>query len=300
MKKVPAIVSVQSMVAQGFVGNGAVVAGLLQCAVQPLPIPTVYYGAHGACQPRRGGPVPATLFYQLLTALKDREIDFLLSGFLGSSRQGTILAKWLEERRDLPYLLDPVLGDDPKGLYVSLDVVDVVREKLLPRADYVTPNPFELTLLAEGELTALEEGTKPRDCNKLYQGAKKLLQKGPSWVVVTSWRVDEQAQKIYNLLLHREGGAWEVAVDAVPKKAFGTGDLYAAILTAGLARSYTVKQSASAGAFAVAQSLQKASEQDMDTILPIGLTTDLFEEKNHSQFNITVTTLGKEEYNIDG
>ncbi|QGG47991.1 pyridoxal kinase [Heliorestis convoluta] len=299
MSKVPAIVSIQSMVAQGFVGNGAVVAGMLHCAVQPLPIPTVYYGAHGAIRPRRGGEVPATLFYQLLKALENREIDFLLSGFLGSPRQGEILAKWLEHRKDLPYLLDPVLGDDPQGLYVSPEVVEVVREKLLPRADYITPNPFELMVLAENETAPLPEEAAPRDCATLFQGAQKLLAQGPSWVIVTSWRKDRNEQTLYNLLLHREG-AWEVAVKAVPKKAFGTGDLFAAILASALSRSFSVRQAGAAAALAVAQSLQIAALQNADTVIPVGLRTDLFDETNYEQYGISVTPLGKEAYSTDG
>ncbi|MBC9783338.1 bifunctional hydroxymethylpyrimidine kinase/phosphomethylpyrimidine kinase [Heliobacterium chlorum] len=288
MERIPSVLSVQSMVARGFVGNSAVVPGLLACGIQPFPIHTVMLGAHGAVRPRRGGTVPDALFYGLLKSLEDTPVDHVLSGYLGSARQGKILSRWLMERPDIPYLLDPVLGDDPHGAYVVPEVARVVREDLLPLASVITPNPFEVFLLAG------IDGDKPpvgvargRDSRKILEAARHLLdsvrkeslQKGRAGlkaIVVTGWR--RENDRIYTLILEQEK-AWEIGTALVPWAAYGTGDLFAAILVAGICHGYDVSRSCMGASRAVAAALEQSQRYELDTVAPIHLPKDLFEEE---------------------
>ncbi|MBM7867021.1 hypothetical protein GTO89_10980 [Heliobacterium gestii] len=278
MQRVPATITVQSMVARGFVGNSAVIAGLLACRVEPYPVHTVMLGAHGAVRPRRGGVVPSPLFYGLLRSLEETEADLILSGYLGSAGQGEILADWLARRMaargSLPYLLDPVLGDDPHGLYVTPEVTDIVRERLLPLAQVVTPNPFEALKLA-----GMDPAATDRSEEVIMAAARRLLTAtpalgspspapGPQWVIVTGWR--RKNSRIYALALGRDE-AWEVGVDAIPWSAYGTGDLFAAVVAAGICHGRPVPAACVAAASAVAAALEQSQKSGADTVLPVGL-----------------------------
>ncbi|MTV47646.1 hypothetical protein GJ688_01455 [Heliobacillus mobilis] len=288
MGLIPSVLSVQSMVARGFVGNSAVIPGLLACGIQPFPIHTVMLGAHGAVRPRRGGTVPDSLFFGLLKSLKDTPVDHVLSGYLGSARQGKILSRWLIERPDIPYLLDPVLGDDPHGAYVVPEVARVVREDLLPLATVITPNPFEVFWLAG------VDGNKPpigvaggRDSRKILEAARQLMnsvkkesllkgRSGLKAIVVTGWR--RESERIYTLILDQES-AWEIGTALVPWAAYGTGDLFAAVLVAGICHGYDLPRSCRGAARAVAAALRRSQRYGLDTVAPIHLPDDFFEEE---------------------
>ncbi|MZP29060.1 hypothetical protein GTO91_04955 [Heliobacterium undosum] len=278
MDRIPSAITVQSLVARGFVGNSAVIPGFLACRVEPYPVHTVMLGAHGAVRPRRGGVVPSPLFYGLLRSLEEVEADLILSGYLGSAEQGDILADWLSRRmaakEPIPYLLDPVLGDDPHGLYVTPEVTDVVRERLLPLAQVITPNPFEVLKLA-----GMDPAAADRSEPVIIAAARRLLEPatGPcppapasrlQWVIVTSWR--RENNRIYTLALGREA-VWEVGVNAVPWSAYGTGDLFAAIVAAGICHDRSVPEACAAAARAVATALKEAQSNGADTVMPIGL-----------------------------
>ncbi|ABZ84701.1 pyridoxal kinase [Heliomicrobium modesticaldum Ice1] len=278
MERIPSAITVQSLVARGFVGNSAVIPGFLACRVEPYPVHTVLLGAHGAVRPRRGGVVPSPLFYGLLRSLEEAEADLILSGYLGSAEQGEILADWLSRRMaakgSLPYLLDPVLGDDPYGLYVTPAVVDVVRERLLPMAQVITPNPFEVLKLA-GMDPAAADRSEPviiAAARRLLASAAGPCSPGPDsglqWVIVTSWR--RENNRIYTLALGREA-AFEIGVNAVPWSAYGTGDLFAAIVAAGICHGRSVPEACAAAACAVTTALKEAQSNGADTVMPIGL-----------------------------
>ena len=54
-------------------------------------------------------------------------------------------------------LVDPVMGDEPKGLYVPVDVARAIRDKLVPLADWITPNLWELEYLTNSRLRTAAE-----------------------------------------------------------------------------------------------------------------------------------------------
>jgi pyridoxine kinase len=142
------ILTIQSAVLHGSVGNNAAVPVLQTLGWDPLALHTVWYSHHKG-HPRWFGEVTAQpLFEQFLSyAFQARHLNVttVLSGYLGSAAQATALARALPAR--VRYVCDPVMGDTPGGQYVGDDLVRAYREQLLPRATIVVPNPFELSLL---------------------------------------------------------------------------------------------------------------------------------------------------------
>ena len=139
------------------------------------------------------------------------------TGYLGQVDSIDVALRATDAARDSLLLCDPILGDEGK-LYVSEDLAAALRQRLLPRADLVTPNRFELAWLSGQEINGLD------DAVAAAQGL------GPEIVVCTS--AAQAGERLYNLAVTPEG-IYQVGVPfftngaAVPK---GTGDAFAAIL----------------------------------------------------------------------
>jgi pyridoxine kinase len=230
------LLSFSSQVVLGHVGNAALALPLARLGVELLAVPTVLFSNHPGYGGFGGGPLESALLRGVLDGLEARGLpqglDAVLSGYLGLADNAMLLADrlehWRRERPDLPYLLDPVMGDaapgSPGRLYVVPELPALLRHRLLPLADWITPNPFELALLTEGEIAA--------DAGTLVQQARGLLGRRCRGVLVTSYLEGESL----GLLLVTPAGAWALLT---PRLAFavppnGAGDLLAGLFLAEL------------------------------------------------------------------
>ncbi|MCF8500783.1 MAG: pyridoxal kinase, partial [Rhodospirillum sp.] len=231
------ILSIQSHVAVGHVGNGAAVPALLAAGFAPWAIPTAVLAHH----PGRGGFVgritPAEEVGALLTGVaalpEFPSCGGVLSGYAGHPGTPRAVAEAVDALRGIrpktPFLCDPVLGDLGRGLYVHGDLPDRMSRFLLSRATVVTPNPFELALL-----TGCAD--PPITVEEVLEAARTLRTRGPEVVVVTGVRLGDGG--IGTLLVdgvgfHLSRQDFVTGVEAVK----GTGDLLAAWLMAHLARA---------------------------------------------------------------
>ena len=113
-----------------------------------------------------------------------------------------------------------MLGDRDRGLFVHADIPPLVRDRLVPLADIITPNHFEFELLC---------GEKAATIGQAIAQARTLLARGPSTVVVTSADLeDTPAAEIETLAIER-ANAWRVRTPKLPISPNGTGDLFAAL-----------------------------------------------------------------------
>src|SRR5207244_7374427 len=115
--------------------------------------------------------------------------DMVLSGYLGSPENAAVVADFVARakarnktrnkarNKKLAYCCDPVLGDRDRGLFVPADIPPLVRDRLCPLADIITPNHFEFEHLA---------GTKAATIEQVIAQARAVLARGPSTIVVTS------------------------------------------------------------------------------------------------------------------
>src|SRR5215510_15079913 len=142
------ILSVQSAVLHGIVGNNAAVPVLQSLGWAPLALHTAWYAHHKGHPGWFGEITPPAIFERFLQYVWQAthlHVTTVLSGYLGSAVQADLLARYLPA--SVCYVCDPVMGDVPGGQYVSGEIVQAYRERLMPRATVLLPNQFELGLL---------------------------------------------------------------------------------------------------------------------------------------------------------
>lgn len=161
----PTVLSIQSQVSAARVGNSVAVFAMERLGVEVLALPTVLFGRRPDRGPPGGGPVPAEQLAAMLEALEAdgalARVDAVLSGYLGAPEQAEIVLDAVARtRRHNPhalYVCDPVLGDWDRGLYAKPAVAEAMRDRLVPAADLITPNAFELSWLAGRSVRTLSD-----------------------------------------------------------------------------------------------------------------------------------------------
>ncbi len=229
------VISIQSQVAFGHVGNSAAVFPMQMHGLEVVAVPTTLLSNRPGYPTIRGRVLEAQLVAELLAGIEERGAieasQMILSGYLGSAEIAAVVAHFVARakgrNRALRYCLDPVLGDRDRGLFVRSDIPALVRDRLCPLADIVTPNHFEFEWLCGREASTTDE---------VIAQAKMLASRGPSTVVVTSAELTDTPQgEIETLAIEtsRETAkAWRVRTPRVPISPNGTGDLFAALYVA--------------------------------------------------------------------
>ena len=257
-----AILSIHSSVTAGFVGNSVVGPVLLSLGIQPLLVDTVMLSAHPGYGRRAGGAVPDELLKDVLTGVADltdlRRIDAVISGYLGGAGQVSTIAAMIDIWRSnagMPYILDPVLGDAGR-LYIPEDLAAAIRTELLPRADIITPNCFELAHLSG----------IPVSCRDSAQAAADSLLAQHDLTAVVATGIPDPAQGVGDLMVAGAGNSrWSSAIANAGNVA-GGGDLLTSLLAGLLASGATPEQAFSA-ASRTTQQIVAASESPRDLAL---------------------------------
>ena len=227
------ILSIQSSVAYGHVGNSAAVFPLQRLGVEVWPVYTVHFSNHTGYGAWRGPLLAADDVREVITGVEERgampEIDAVLSGYQGGTQIGDVIldavARVKSANPAAIYACDPVMGNAKSGCFVHPDIPVLLRERVVPRADLITPNQFELGFLTE---------TDPGDLESTLASVDTAREMGPSTVLVTSvLRPDRPKDTIEMLAVHGPG-AWIVSTPHLPLKANGSGDVTAALFTAHL------------------------------------------------------------------
>ena len=157
------IVSLQSHVAYGHVGNSAAVFAMQRLGNEVWPVYTVNFSNHTE-YPDWGGPVMAPaevadVFDGMSFAFAD--VDVVLTGYLGSAELAAVVEDTVRRIKaanpGARYICDPVIGNAQVGSFVAPEIPDVFTERLIPLADAITPNQWELSLLTGTELNTPEE-----------------------------------------------------------------------------------------------------------------------------------------------
>jgi len=221
------VLSIQSSVAAGAVGNSAATFCLQRLGLDVVRLDTVRFSNHPGHGSFTGGAAPAEELARLVDGLDRRGLlggcDCALSGYLGTGDQGAVVADAVARtRRANPaglYALDPVMGDRGR-VFVRPDVVDAIRS-LAPLADILFPNVFEL-----GMLTGMPTGTLA----EVRMAAESLRASGRAdrLVVVTSVPDGNRL----GTLACGSGGSFIVRVPTIDHPAYGAGDSFAALFVA--------------------------------------------------------------------
>ena len=224
------VLSVQSHVSWGYVGNAVAVPTAQALGVNIWPINTVRLAHHPGHATALGKPwrsvtsADEIVGLMLGTLAQISDPVALQIGYLGHAEQG-IKALEIHEAatsggRNIPLYLDPAFGDDAEGIYVSTDIVEFYKTVALPRADVLMPNRFELAHLSGQRIETTDDAVR---------AARAIINLGPQMVLVSSVPVDDN--QIGNLLITRED-AWIAAVPRLKLHAKGTGDMLSAAFVA--------------------------------------------------------------------
>jgi pyridoxine kinase len=181
------VLSIQSHVVYGHAGNSAAVFPLQRLGREVWAINTVEFSNHTGYKAWRGTVLGAALVEELALGLEERRVlsrcDAVLSGYLGDAAVGrAILHAVKRVRNSAPealYCCDPVMGDLGRGFYVSPDIPGMFKNEVIPMADIITPNQFELEALTGMDTSTLKGALK---------AVRALHDRGPRVVLVTSFR----------------------------------------------------------------------------------------------------------------
>jgi pyridoxine kinase len=227
------LLSIQSQVAYGHVGNSAATFPLQRLGVDVLPVSTVVFSNHTGYGAWRGMRLAPADVADVILGIEERgvfpTIDVVLSGYLGSAGVAEVVADTVRRVKAANpaaiFSCDPVMGNATAGRFVAEDIPELVRRILLPQADVITPNQFELGLLTDTTPTTLES---------LLEAVDLALASGPSTVLVTSVTRQDADPRSIEMLVANASGAWLVRTPRLPGKLDGTGDVTAALFTAHL------------------------------------------------------------------
>src|SRR5579885_2018792 len=181
----PTVLSVQSRVAYGHVGNAASVFPLQRLGIEAWALDTVAFSNHTGHGKWRGAAVAAAEIAALFEGIAALgvlpQIDAVLSGYLGSAATGPVLIDIVARVRQANpralFCCDPVIGDIDTGSYVTEGIAEFFRDQALALADIVTPNRFELEYLTGARIATIAEATR---------AAQALRARGPGVVLLTS------------------------------------------------------------------------------------------------------------------
>jgi pyridoxine kinase len=247
------VLILSSYVASSRVGGGAQALALARLGIEPILVPTVLFGRHPGHGPPGGGAVDAETFEAVISGIEAQglfgQLDAVITGHFSSPEQVAIAADALGRvKRAAPsarLIVDPVMGDSDKGLYVKEAVAEAVASLLVFCADVVAPNAWELARLS---------GRPVADPASAIAAAR-VLEKA---VIVSSVRSESRI----GALLADPQGAWYASHAAAPVAPKGTGDLLTALFTVALLRGYANLHALALAVSGVAEAVEMANGDD--------------------------------------
>lgn len=228
------ILSIQSSVAYGHVGNNAAVFPLQRLGFEVWPVNTVQFSNHTGYGSWRGPVLPATDVAAILAGVGDLGVldrcDAVLSGYQGAADVGAVILSAVTTVKAANpaaiYVADPVLGDRWCGFYVQPGIPEFMRDRVLPAADVTTPNHFELEFLAGRPVTTTAD---------LLEAVDVIRAAGPRIVLTTSIELGDSAPDRLGMTAASDDGVWLVSTPRLELAAVsGAGDLTAALFLAHL------------------------------------------------------------------
>ena len=237
------ILSVQSWVTYGHVGNAAALFPLQRLGAEVWTINTVQFSNHPGYGSHTGRLAGGDAVAELIDGLAARGLlertDAVLSGYLGDAASGRALldgvARIRALRPDMVFCCDPVLGDRGPGLYVPADLAALLRDEAVGQADILTPNRFELAFLLGDAAQAAPAATGPVQAPAVQAAVQvaalqaRMRQDGPGLVLITSAETEATAPGEIDLLLATREGAHRIVTPRLPLETNGAGDLTAAL-----------------------------------------------------------------------
>ena len=262
------ILSIQSWVAYGHVGNASAVFPLQRLGAEVWAVNTVQFSNHTGYGSWKGSVFSAQQISDVIDGIELRGVlptcNAVLSGYMGDAAIGTTIleavARVKAANPDAWYCCDPVIGDVGRGVFVRPGIPEFMAEHAVPRADIVTPNQFELEYL-----TGLETGTLAQ-----AKAAVEALQaKGPRVVIVTSLRTDTTPDDAIDMLAAEGGEFYLLRTPLLPLSVNGAGDAIAALFLFHRLRSGSVADALEGAGSSIYSLLRRTAEAGSREILTV-------------------------------
>jgi pyridoxine kinase len=259
------VLSIQSWVACGNVGNTAALFPLQRLGFETWSLNTVAFSNHTGYGKWRGTAVPAAEIASLFEGIAELGIlsrcDAVLSGYLGEAEAGPVLLDIVGRIKAANpkalFACDPVMGDVGPGWYVRAGLPEFYRNQAVRLADIVTPNRFELEwLIGSGIGTVAEAGA----------AAAALRSQGPSIVLVTSLELSADRVAV---VAAGPDGTWAVETPRLPIEATGCGDAVAALFLGWLLKGKKLPDAlaaAIAAIYAVIEATMRSADGELALI----------------------------------
>lgn len=262
------ILSIQSHVAHGYVGNRAAVFPLQRMGFEVIAINTVQFSNHTGYGQWAGEVFSPDHVASILDGLEQRgvlqNVDALLTGYLGDPAVGEVILSALPRlKKDALWLCDPVMGDVGRGMFVRDGVPDFFKSRALQSAKIITPNQFELEYLS---------GIKIKTLADAKQACADMHALGPDIILVTSLITDETKDNEIQMLTSSKSGEEHVVstrrlpLDPAPN---GAGDFTSAVFLANILNGHALDQALSRTAssvFALFEETMKAGTRELAMI----------------------------------
>ena len=247
----PTVLILSSQVAASRVGGGAQALALARLGIDPILVPTVLFGRHPGWGVPGGRAVDPEVMSGMLEGIAAQglfeTLDALITGHFSLPEQVALAAQTMDAVRAANpaagLFVDPVMGDEGSGLYVKEAVADAIVRELLPRADLIAPNAWELTRLSGCTVTDPASAAF----------AARIVRRP---VLVSSVVQGERIGAVY---ADAAGATFasHAKLSAAPN---GTGDLLTALFTAALVLDLDATQALAVAVSGVAEALAATDE----------------------------------------
>lgn len=262
------ILSIQSHVAYGHVGNSSAVFPMQRLGCEVWPIHTVQFSNHTGYGAWKGRVFDGSMIDEIMDGIADRGVlplcNGVISGYMGSADLGhailSAVARVKTANPEALYACDPVIGDTGRGIFVRPGIPEFMRDKAMPMADVVTPNQFELEYLTGLPVTTLAEAKA---------AVTALRRSGPKVVLLTSMVTGETPDDAIDMLAMDGDGAWRVRTPKLGLNVNGAGDAIMALFFVHFARSRSAPHALGEAAAAIYGLLRRTLEAGSREILTV-------------------------------
>ncbi|MCG9624223.1 pyridoxal kinase PdxY [Vibrio mediterranei] len=263
------VISIQSHVVYGHAGNSSAVFPLQRMGFEVWPIHTVQFSNHTQYQQGwTGKAFSAEDISELIAGIDNigqlKDCNAVLSGYQGSAEQclavKDAVTKVKQRNPDAIYVCDPVMGDPEKGCIVPQGTTEYLVNDVMPMADVIVPNQFELSQFTQMDIESLEDAVA---------ACQKALRLGPKMVLVK--HLHSISNDKFTMMLATQEGCFIAQRPHLTftKQPVGVGDLISALFTAGLLKGWTAEQAfahANNASYAILKETQNRQEWELQTI----------------------------------
>ncbi|WP_282007047.1 pyridoxal kinase PdxY [Propioniciclava sinopodophylli] len=274
------ILSIQSSVAYGHVGNSAATFPLMRVGCEVWPVLTVHFSNNTSYPSKKGPLLRPEDVHDVVEGIDELgvlpRVDAVLTGYQGAPAMGAEILKVVElvkERNpQAVYCCDPVMGDVGRGMYVLPGIPEFVRDNVVAAADILTPNHYELNFLTGREAATLDE---------VIEAAHALREVGPDVVLVTSVVTEEADPDTVTMVAVNSEGAWSVTTPLLGRNFTGSGDLTSSMFLAALLESGSVADAVGRTADVVYSVLERTTMLDQRELALVAAQDDLVNPRHH-------------------